>query len=367
MENTTPLLLSVSDFIALTNQTLEYAFLSVAIEGEVSGFKVNQNKYVFFDIKDATGSVNCFMTVWQLRQPIENGMKIIVRGTPKLTDWGKFSLTVQTIQLSGEGSLKRSFELLEKKLEGEGLFSTHRKRILPYMPQHIAVVSSIGAAGYADFMKIIDDRWGGLSIDVAQVQVQGREAPDQIVRAIRYFNTLDELPEVIVLIRGGGSLDDLSAFNDEVLVREIAASRIPILVGVGHESDVTLADKAADVRAATPSNAAQLIVPDKNEIIRSVQQQMKSVGNAAQRRIEYEQERVASQLQEALEILLRRHTLVEDQLLLKRRLLAELDPYKVLQRGYAIIRGALSQGERIEIETSTQKAKVEVLYVESKI
>ncbi|HET8883963.1 MAG TPA: exodeoxyribonuclease VII large subunit, partial [Candidatus Saccharimonadales bacterium] len=174
--------LSVSDFIALTNQTLEYAYPSIEVEGEVASFKVNQGKYVFFDIKDAGGSVGCFMTVWQLRVPIEDGMKVVVTATPKLTQWGKFSLTVRAIRPSGEGSLKKSFELLRAKLDKEGLFAAERKRVLPGLPQHIAVISSAQAAGYADFIKIIGDRWGGLQIDVASVQVQGASAPDQMIQ-----------------------------------------------------------------------------------------------------------------------------------------------------------------------------------------
>src|SRR4029077_13795397 len=117
----------------------------------------------------------------------------------------------------------------------------------------------------------------GLKVDVAAVQVQGVSAPDQIIRALRYFNSQEELPEVVVIVRGGGSADDLSAFNDELLAREIAASRIPTLVGVGHEVDVSLADMAADVRAATPSNAAQILVPDRQEIIRSTQARVQSI------------------------------------------------------------------------------------------
>ena len=233
--------------------------------GEVASFKVNQGKWVFFDIKDASGSVGCFMSLFQLRVPIEDGMKVVIRATPKLTAWGKFSVTVQSIRPSGEGSLKKSFELLKAKLDKEGLFSPDRKRQLPEIPEHVAVISSTSAAGYADFMKILDDRWGGLKVDVAHVQVQGESAPEQMIRAITYFNQCEILPEVLVIIRGGGSADDLSAFNDEPLVRAIAASRIPTLVGVGHEVDVSLADMVADVRAATPSNAAQLLVPDRHE------------------------------------------------------------------------------------------------------
>ncbi|HEU4830846.1 MAG TPA: exodeoxyribonuclease VII large subunit, partial [Candidatus Saccharimonadales bacterium] len=135
MEKAPAPIFSVSDFIAVTNQTLEYAYPAVEVEGEVTSFKVNQGKYVFFDIKDAGGSIGCFMTVWQLRVPIEDGMKVIVSATPKLTQWGKFSLTVKTVRPSGEGALKKSFELLKAKLDTEGLFAPERKRLLPRVPQ----------------------------------------------------------------------------------------------------------------------------------------------------------------------------------------------------------------------------------------
>src|SRR5690606_19970645 len=128
-------------------------------------------------------SVGCFMMVFQLRLPIEDGMKVVITAQPKLTQWGMFSLTVKSIRPSGEGSLKKSFELLKEKLDKEGLFSPERKRPLPRMPQRVAVISSTQAAGYADFMKITSDRWGGGQFDVAQVQVQGEAAPDQMIRA----------------------------------------------------------------------------------------------------------------------------------------------------------------------------------------
>lgn len=366
MENTQVPLLSVSDFIALTNQTLEYAFPSVAIEGEVAGFKINQNKYVFFDLKDETGSVGCFMTVWQLRTPIEDGMKIIVTAAPKLTEWGRFSLMVRSIRLSGEGSLKRSFDLLKAKLEKEGLFSEERKRALPEMPNRIAVISSTQAAGYADFMKIVSDRWGGLEIDVAHVQVQGREAPDQIIRAMRYFNSREELPEVIVIIRGGGSADDLSVFNDEPLVREIAASRVPTLVGVGHETDSSLADLVSDVRAATPSNAAQLVVPDRREMIRRTRQHVQSVAPRLLQVIDSYEERLHRYLGQSLEAIQYQCEQSLREVAYRREVLAQLDPGKVLARGYAIIQGDMRLGQTIEIETKDNKATAEVLHVTSK-
>jgi exodeoxyribonuclease VII large subunit len=135
--------LSVSDFIASANQTLEYAYSPIEIVGDVHSFKINQGKYVFFDLKDETGSISCFMMVFQLRMALEDGMKVVVTATPKLTQWGKFSVTVKHITPLGEGSLKRNFELLVAKLDKEGLFDGARKRFLPKIPSHIGVVASV--------------------------------------------------------------------------------------------------------------------------------------------------------------------------------------------------------------------------------
>ena len=366
MDDATNLRFSVSDFIALTNQTLEYAYPSVEIEGEVASFKVNQNKYVFFDLKDENGSLGCFMTVWQLRMPIEDGMKIIVTATPKLTNWGKFSLTVRALRPSGEGSLKKSFELLKAKLDKEGLFALERKRPLPTLPHRIAVISSTQAAGYADFIKILDDRYGGLQIEVAHVQVQGEAAPDQIIRALKYFNTAETPAEVIVLIRGGGSADDLSAFNDELLVREIAASRIPVLTGIGHEIDESLADLAADVRAATPSNAAQLLVPDRRELIAGVRGSISSIIPRLEYAIERTHQTVRDMLDSSHQATLDRITQYEHELALTARIIDEFDPARVLSRGYAIVRGTVEKGSKIEIERRADIIEAEVQRVSKK-
>lgn len=363
MENA---LLSVSDFIALTNQTLEYAYPVVAIEGEVSEFKVNQGKWVFFKIKDAESSIDCFMTLYQLRVPIENGMKVVVQGAPKLTKWGKFSVNVRAVKPSGEGAIKKSFDLLKEKLEKEGLFAPERKRLLPRVPRRIGVISSTEAAGYADFIKIVNDRWGGLEIEVAHVQVQGEAAPDQIVGAFNYFNQQEALPEVLVLIRGGGSADDLAVFNDEKLVRAIAASRVPVLVGVGHEVDTTLADYVADVRAATPSNAAQIIVPDRQEIIRQVHQQAESV----RRSFVYEIDQYSVRTQEQLEGAFRRiQEKLDDafeRLATLRVVVSQLNPQNVLEKGYALIRGEQKVGERIQLETAKTIIEAEIKDVRQK-
>src|SRR5680860_283921 len=343
---------SVSDFIAVVNQTFEYAYPSVAIEGEVAEFKISQGKWVRFKLKDELSILDCFMPVWQLRAQIDDGMKIIVSATPKLTQRGKFSLTVKSLRPSGEGALKKSFELLKSKLEIEGLFAPERKRQLPRIPQHIAIVSSTQAAGYADFIKILNDRWGGIKIDVAHVQVQGTDAPDQMIRAINYFNQQESLPEVIVIIRGGGSADDLSAFNDEPLVRVIASSRIPTLVGVGHETDESLADLVADVRAATPSNAAQILVPDRTEMIRAIHIQVRSLLPRMLQIINQQKQSINLSLSNVLEIIERFIDEQMHRISSFRNVLTQLNPNTVLARGYALIRGVSKVGAIIEIETN---------------
>lgn len=359
-------LFSVSDFLASLNQTLEYAYPSIEIEGEVASFKVNQGKFVFFDIKDAGGSVGCFMTVWQLRVPIEDGMKVIVRAVPKLTQWGKFSLTVSHVRPSGEGNLKKSFDLLVAKLEKEGLFSSERKRELPTQPKHIGVISSTQAAGYADFIKILSDRWGDIRVDVAHTQVQGEVAPDQMIRAIKFFNEMETPPEVLVIIRGGGSADDLAAFNDELLAREIASSRVPTLVGVGHEIDTTLADMVADVRAATPSNAAQIVVPDKRDITRSIDVRLQTI----LRRIDVTTTVADEQINRRLIVIIERLDEAHEQYdaLLTRniRVMVAYNPKSVLARGYAIMRGEAVRGETIAIETRKKLITAEVKDVTNK-
>jgi exodeoxyribonuclease VII large subunit len=261
-----PQIISVTQFLAIINETLGFAYPQVVVEGEVSSFKVNQGRWVFFDLKDEANVLSCFMTVQQLKLPIEDGMKVRVTGSPKVTKFSKFSLTVRSVELAGEGALRRAMELLKRKLESEGLFDPARKRPLPAFPQRLGLITSGTSAAYSDFVKILNARWGGVEVLLADVSVQGAAAPDQLVGALEYFNQLRDPVDVLVLIRGGGSLEDLMAFSTEPVARAVAASRTPIVVGVGHEIDFSLADYAADVRAATPTDAARLVVPDRHEI-----------------------------------------------------------------------------------------------------
>lgn len=363
---TADLRLSVSDFVAVINQTLEYALPSVVIVGEVSGLSIRQGKWVRFKLKDETSSVDFFGSIYQMNTPLEDGMMVAVLGKPKLSDkWG-FSVSMQSVQAVGEGSIKRSFELLQKKLAAEGLFDAIRKRSLPELPKHIGVISSTEAAGYADFMKILNSRWGGMSVEVARTLVQGVHAPGQIIRAIEHFNQAGDPPEVLVLVRGGGDADDLAAFNDEALVRAIAASRIPTLVGVGHEVDTTLADLVADVRAATPTNAAQLLVPDKREIIERSRTIVRMMIPAIAHRIsEYSREK--DDLLAASELLIsERLAAFKQEVTASMRLLNEYNPAKVLARGYALLRGDVRVGEALEIETMDTIIQTEVTGVREK-
>lgn len=358
--------ISVSDFIALGNQIFETALPSVMIEGEVSSFKVNQNKWVFFDLKDAESTINCFMSIYGLRTPLEDGMKVIVTASPSLTKWGKFSLTVKAYRPTGEGSLKKSFELLKAKLETEGLFAAERKRALPSLPKHIGVISSTQAAGYADFIKILNERWGGMAVDVAHTLVQGADAADQIIRAIKYFNELEALPEVLVIIRGGGSADDLGAFNDELLVRAVAGSRIPTLTGIGHEVDTSLVDLAADFRASTPSNAAEILVPNRREIYARAHTQVAGLKTIVLQSIERLDRDLKDDLESVRRLMRQGLDAAFERLGILRVAVSQVNPDNVLKRGYALLRGETTVGGKIEVETFERIVEAEVKNVRQK-
>lgn len=344
----------VSELISVVNQTLEYAYPSVIVEGEVSSFKVSKGKFVFFDLKDDAGAVSCFLMAYSLRMPLEDGMRVRVVAQPRLTAWGKFSLTVRDVLPVGEGSLRRAFELLRAKLAGEGLFDETRKRRLPHIPARIGLIASRESAGYADFIKILGERWGGLEVVIADVQVQGIGAAEQIIRAVEFFNQHAELPDVLVIVRGGGSADDLAVFNEEALVRAIAASRIPTLVGVGHETDTSLADLAADVRAATPSNAAELLVPDRRAWLNELTQRERRLYERMVRRVQDIRHKTDTAPSYMLAHLSHHFADASRRVAHAEQLLKQLDPRVVLQRGYALVRtqkGELVRADAANITT----------------
>ena len=351
---------SVSDFIATSNDIFEKSFPSVLIEGEISSFKVNQNKFVFFDLKDEESVLGCFMTVWQLRFPLEDGMKVIAQVKPKLTNWGKFSLTVEKITPKGEGSLKKSFEILKEKLTREGLFDENRKRRIPQDLQKVAVISSTQAAGYADFIKIINERWGGLKIIVAHTQVQGMVASDQIIRAIDFLNSQSELPDVIAIIRGGGSADDLAVFNDEKLVRAVANSRVPIITGIGHEIDQSLCDLAADFAASTPSNVAQILTPNKFDEMRFLRSKILHTSDLLLSKIAELKKSNREKNQEIRDKILQNIFDQKREIQAKKRILESYNPQNILAKGYALISGEIATGKEITIKTIDKTITAEV-------
>lgn len=351
---------SVSDFIATSNDIFEKSFSSVLIEGEISSFKVNQNKFVFFDLKDEESVLGCFMTVWQLRFPLEDGMKVIAQVKPKLTNWGKFSLTVEKITPKGEGSLKKSLEILKEKLTREGLFDENRKRRIPQDLQKVAVISSTQAAGYADFIKIINERWGGLKIIVAHTQVQGMAASDQIIRAIDFLNSQSELPDVIAIIRGGGSADDLAVFNDEKLVRAVANSRVPIITGIGHEIDQSLCDLAADFAASTPSNVAQILTPNKFDEMRFLRSKILRTNDLLLSKIAELKKSNREKNQEIHDRILQNILDQKREIQAKKRILESYNPQNILAKGYALISGEIATGKEITIKTIDKTITAEV-------
>ena len=351
---------SVSDFIATSNDIFEKSFPSVLIEGEISSFKVNQNKFVFFDLKDEDSVLGCFMTVWQLRFPLEDGMKVIAQVKPKLTNWGKFSLTVEKITPKGEGSLKKSLEILKEKLTREGLFDENRKRRIPQDLQKVAVISSTQAAGYADFIKIINERWGGLKIIVAHTQVQGMAASDQIIRAIDFLNSQSELPDVIAIIRGGGSADDLAVFNDEKLVRAVANSRVPIITGIGHEIDQSLCDLAADFAASTPSNVAQILTPNKFDEMRFLRSKILRTNDLLPSKIAELKKSNREKNQEIRDRILQNILDQKREIQAKKRILESYNPQNILAKGYVLISGEIATGKEITIKTIDKTITAEV-------
>ena len=350
---------TVSEFVAVLNQTLEYAYPNVVVTGELANFRVSKNRWVYFDLKDEDATVRFFGTIYQLPGPLEDGMLLQVRGVPRLHPQYGFSVTVQSMQPAGEGSIKKAAKLLEAKLAAEGLFDTERKRGLPYPPAHIGLITSGESAAYRDFVKIINARWSGMQITLIDVQVQGEVSPAQVVQAIEQFNRLSEPPEVLVITRGGGSAEDLQGFSTEQVTRAVAASRIPTVVAIGHEVDISLAELAADQRASTPSNAAELLVPDRRAVLEVLALRRKQLGDYAVDAVRDRQRELqlaAEDLHELAAGITRRG---REQLQLRQQVLRAFDPQAALTRGYALVRSknglvhsgtSVAAGDEVNIE-----------------
>lgn len=400
--------ISVADYLHLINAALRtIPSDEVLVEGEVADYRVSQGKWVNFMLKDekAEAAIACFATTFTLRTLLADGMKVHVRGYPKVFErFGKLSLNVEDVQPVGEGALAKAYQLLKDKLATEGLFDVGRKRSIPRFPERIGLITSKEAAAYGDFLRILGDRYSGVTVLHAAVHVQGQYAVSEILAAFAQFNTLpeNERPDVLVLTRGGGSLEDLHAFNSEDVARAVFSSVIPVVVGVGHERDESLCDFVADVRASTPTNAAERVVPDRRELLQSVRyatdrvdgafahaldRRVQRIDRAVQvldhymtgkvhavdgvrQRFRYAFDRFRMSVVATVEHVHRQSLTVQQvygfalnkaksDVIATEKLLASVDPARVLSRGYAIVRRAgaivkdpavLADGEIINVQ-----------------
>jgi exodeoxyribonuclease VII large subunit len=257
----------------------------VVVEGEISQIKVSQNKWLFITIKDELSAVEIFGITYKISgfDLLEEGMLVHVSGTPRLyKKTGRFSIFAEQIVPAGEGALKLAFEKLRLKLDKEGLFAPERKRRIPVYPEKIGLITAKDSRAYSDFIKVLKDRMGGLKIYFYPVNVQGTDSVESIVEAFEYLNKTNPNLDLLVLARGGGSAEDLQPFNDERIARAIFSSKIPVVCGIGHEEDVSIADLVADLRASTPSNAAELIVRDRTEATKDVNNKVKAISSYLQ-------------------------------------------------------------------------------------
>ena len=332
------------------------------VRGEVSNFIRASSGHLYFSLKDAEGAIRCVMWKGQaggLRRLPAEGDSVRAHGHVSLYEVrGDMQLYVDELVFDGAGVLWQRFEALKAQLEREGLFD--RKRLIPVQPRTIGIVTSERGAALQDMLRILTLRWPLVAVVLCHCQVQGVDAPAQIVNAIRALNREPEI-ETIIVARGGGSIEDLWAFNDEGVARAIFGSRLPVISGVGHEVDFTIADFVADLRAATPTAAAALAVPDRAEIGRVIRQQRARLWLAADNqvrrsgeqlaerrrslvrlapaaRIERERQRVDDAVEALGRAMEQRIRSLRERLGSRRLQLGALNPLAILARGYAIVR-----------------------------
>lgn len=392
--------LSVSQYLQIVNAVLREHVPSreIVVEGELSGYTVKDGKWIIFDLKDEQEPktrVACFSTTFKVTGAFEDGMRVRVFGYPSVKNWSAFQIDVQSIEPVGEGALKRAYELLKKRLAEEGLFDAARKRPLPRFPERVGLVTSRDAAAYGDFLRILNNRWGGVEVVFCNVHVQGRDAVPEILGAFRAFSALPdgERPDVLVLTRGGGSLEDLHAFNDEAVARAVYGSGVPVVCGVGHERDESLCDFVADVRASTPSNAAERVVPSRQDVgyeiatmARHVEDRLREavaarsqVVDRATRTVafalERERQRLAVASRRAADGFAAWSSRLRERVGSYDRLLRQIDPKRVLARGYSIVTcggrvvadaGLLEIGAEIRVQLARGTADAEVVRVAGK-
>ena len=275
----------------------EPMLLNVYVRGELSNYKIYPSGHHYFTLKDSEASVRCVMfrqAASKLRFRPENGMGVTVSGRVSVYPRdGVYQIVCAGLMPEGTGDLQVAFEQLKARLEAEGLFDERHKKPLPIIPERIAIITSSAGAAVHDMIRILSQRWPMTKVLLLPVRVQGVEAPPEIAGAIRYANEF-EVADLIITGRGGGSIEDLWAFNDERVARAIYASRIPVISAVGHEPDVTISDFVADARASTPSNAAEIAVPDWREVADALRGYELRAGQAMRKKLSTLSERLYS-------------------------------------------------------------------------
>ncbi|TKB76711.1 MAG: exodeoxyribonuclease VII large subunit [Nitrospira sp.] len=281
-------ILSVSDVVRAARDRLEQAFTDVWIEGEVSGLRAPGSGHLYLTLKDAQAQIKAVIfrgVATRLRFGIQDGLSVVARG--RLTIYearGDFQIVLDVVEPKGLGALQLAFEQLKERLAREGLFEESRKRPLPFLPRRVGLVTSLHGAAVRDMLTVLQRRCPAIGIIIVPVLVQGDGAARQVADGIKRLNAA-KLVDVMIVGRGGGSIEDLWTFNEEVVVRAIAASRVPVVSAVGHEIDTTLADFAADYRAPTPSAAAEAVVPVLSEVIEGLSQRESRLVRALQGRL----------------------------------------------------------------------------------
>ena len=337
--------------------------LQLAVRGEISNYKMYPSGHHYFTLKDENAALKCVMfktSASKLRFRPENGMKVIAMG--RITVYprdGAFQLYCSAMSMDGIGDLYAAFEQLKAKLAAQGLFAPEHKKPLPQFPKTIGIVTSSAGAAVHDMLRILKKRYPIVKVRLLPVRVQGAEAPGEIAAAIRYANRF-KLADLLIVGRGGGSIEDLWAFNDERVAYAIYASEIPVISAVGHEPDVTISDYVADLRAATPSNAAELAVPDQAALQQSMDAAASAMASALSGKLRHARQRLhvlakspalvsptgyLEQRQQSLEHLKSRLIGAQMQQIQRKKQryignTAKLDamsPLKVLTRGYSIV------------------------------
>lgn len=290
-----PEVLTVSELNKAIKQSLEGEFGLIWLKAEISNFKAQTSGHFYFSLKDSKSQISAVMfrgSNSHLKFRPEDGMEVIIRGRVTVYEpRGNYQLLIETMEPVGAGALQKAFEQLKAKLEKEGLFDQARKRALPALPRHIGIVTSPTGAAIRDMLNVLGRRFKGAHITLAPCKVQGDGAAAEIVRAIELINKLPDL-DVLIVGRGGGSIEDLWSFNEEIVARAIAASRVPVISAVGHEIDFTIADFVADLRAPTPSAAAELVVRNAQDLVNRVTECQKTLRLAITRQLTLDRQRM---------------------------------------------------------------------------